>query len=255
VSSVSVVLSSSTVGLVPTVSLVVWVWWSSSISRNNIEGFVESLSSGIILLSKFLSMKPFEMASMSCIFPRFEGSPWVLWIVSLAGNYCLDKCWFGTFLEQVNGSMIIECDSSCYGKSFKFGYEDVKALFLPKSSELVECLVLPVGIGEGVFEILFKGDPMVFICFICSSSKACLEFDHLFFFPWFHHVSLHEGETGGDACSYIAHGFILPIGKVVDGKCMCEIIGRKVIKEGRNMCLWNGRKSFQVQGSGMGRGS
>jgi len=137
----------------------------------------------------------------------------------LTGDYGLDKCWFKAFLEQVDSSMIIECDSSCCSKSFKFGYKDIKAFFLFESGELIKCLILPVGIGEGVFEILFEGGPMIFVCFIHSSSKMCLEFDHLFFLPWFYHVSLHEGETGGDAYGWVAHGFILPIGEVVDGKC------------------------------------
>jgi len=105
-------------------------------------------------------MKPFEMASISCIFPGFERVPWVLWIISLTGDYSLDKCWFKGFLEQVDGSMIIECNSSCCGKSFEFQYEDVKAFFLFESGELIECLILPVGIGEGIFEILFEDGPI-----------------------------------------------------------------------------------------------
>ena len=98
--------------------------------------------SGIALLSEFLAMKPFEMAGISCIFPRFEGSPWVLWIISLTGDYGLDKCWFEAFLEQVDGSIIIEHNSSCCSKLFEFRYEDIKALFLSKSSELVESSLL-----------------------------------------------------------------------------------------------------------------
>jgi len=195
------------------------VRWSSSVLRSKVEGSVESLASGIVLLSEFLAMKPFEVTGICCIFPGFEYSPWVLWIVSLTGNYGLDKCWFKTFLEQVDGSVIIKCDSSCCSKSFELGYEDVKALFLLESSEFVECLVLPVSIGEGVFEILFEGGPMIFVCFVHSSSKMCLEFNHLFFLPWFHHVSLHEGKSSGDVCGWVAHSFILPIGEVVDGKC------------------------------------
>jgi len=209
VSSVSIVLSSPTVilvsvvGLISVVSLIVWVQWSSSILRRDIEGSVKSLASGIVLLSEFLAVKPFEMASMSCVFPGFECGPWVLWIVSLTGNYGLDECWFKAFLEQVDGSMIIECNSSCCSKSFEFRYEDVEALFLFESCEFIECLVLPVCIGEGVLEILFKDSPVVFVCFIHSSSKACLEFDHLFFLPWFHHVSLYEGKTSCDASSFL----------------------------------------------------
>ena len=220
---------------------------SSSVSRKDIEGFVESLTSGIVLLSEFLTMKPFEMASMSCIFPRFESSPWVLWIVSLTGDYSLDKCWFKTFLEQVDGSMVIEFDSRCCNKSFEFRYEDVEALFLFESSELIERFVLPVGIGEGVFEILFKGNPMVFICFVCSSSKMLLEFDHLFFFPWFHHVSLHKGKTGGDTCGCIAHGFILSIGEVVDGKCDKE--GMALLPVSIERC-WRGSFKSSIGGCG-----
>jgi len=225
VSSVSMILLSSMVclvsmvGLISAVSLVVWVRQSSSISRRDIEGSVKSLASGIILLSEFLTMKPFEMAGMCCIFPGFECSPWVLWIVSLTSNYRLDECQFKTLFEQVDGSVVIKCDSSCCSESFEFGYEDVKAFFLFESGELIECLILPVGIGEGVFDILFKGGPIIFICFVHSSSKTCLEFDHLSFLPWFHHVSLHEGKTGGDMCGWVAHGFILSIGEVVDGKC------------------------------------
>jgi len=164
-------------------------------------------------------MKPFEIASISCVFPWFEGGPWILWIVSLASNYCLDEYWFKTFLEQVDSSVIIECNSSCCSKLFELRYEDIEAFFLFESSELVERLVLPICIGKEVFEVLFEGGPVIFVCFVHSSSKMCLEFDHLFFFPWFHHVSLHKSETGSDACGWVAHSFILPIGKVVDGKC------------------------------------
>jgi len=203
--------------------------------------------SGIILLSEFLAMKPFEMAGMSCIFPGFECGPWVLWIVSLTGDYGLDKCWFKTFLEQVDGSMIIECDSSCCGKSFEFGYEDIEALFLFESSEFVECLVLSVCIGEGIFKVLFEDGPVVFVCFVHSSSKACLEFDHLFLLPWFHHISLHKGKTSGDACGWVAHGFILPIGEVVDGKCDKEGMALLPIS-----IEWCGRGSFKFSIGGCG---
>ena len=113
-------LSSSAVGLVPAVPLVIGVWWSSSISRNDIEGFVESLASGIVLPLEFLAMKPFEMTSMCRVFPGFEGHPWVRWVVSCASNYCLDECRFKAFLEQVDGSVVVKLDSSCCGKSFEF---------------------------------------------------------------------------------------------------------------------------------------
>jgi len=252
-SSVSIVLSSSlvvlvsAVGLISIVSLIVWVQWSSSVSRRDIEGSVKSLASGIILLSEFLAVKPFEMASVSCFFPGFEHGPWVLWIVSLTGNYGLDKCWFKAFLEQVDSSVIIKCDSSCYSESFEFRYEDVEAFLLFKSSELIECLILPVGIGKGIFEILFEGGPMIFICFVHSSSKTCLEFDHLFFLPWFYHVSLHEGKTGGDACGWVAHGFIFPIGEVVDGKCDEEGMALLPIS-----IKWYGGSSFKSSIGGCG---
>ena len=141
-------LSSSVVGLVSAVSLVIGVWWSPSILRSNIEGFVESLASGIVLPSEFLAMKPFEVASMCCFFPRFEGHPWVRWIVSLTSDYRLDKCRFKAFLEQVDGSVVIKLDSSCCSESFEFRYEDVKALFLSESGELIECFILPVGVGK-----------------------------------------------------------------------------------------------------------
>ena len=36
--------------------------------------------------------------------------------------------------------MIIEFDSGCCNESFEFGYEDVKALFLFESGELVKRL-------------------------------------------------------------------------------------------------------------------
>ena len=218
-SSVSVVLSSSAVGLVSTVSLVIGVWWSSSISRSDVEGFIEPLASGIILLSEFLAVKPFEMTGMHCVFPGFEGHPWVLWVVSLTSDYSLDKCWFKTLFEQVDGSMVVKFDSRCRGKSFKFSYEYVEAFFLFESGELIKCFIFPVGIGEGIFEVLFKGNPMIFVCFVCSCGKACLKFDHLFFLPWFRHVSLHKCETGGDACSHVAHSLILLVGKMVYGKC------------------------------------
>jgi len=245
-SSVSIVLSSSAVvlvsvvGLISVVSLIVWVRWSSSILRRNVKGSVESLAPSIILFSEFLPMKPFEMASMSCFFPGFECSPWVLWIVSLTGDYGLDECWFKAFLEQVDGSMIIERNSSCCGKSFELRYEDVKALLLFEISEFIECLILPVGVGKGIFEILFKSGPMIFVCFVHSSSKMCLEFDHLFFLPRFHHVSLHKGKTSGDVCGWVAHSFILPIGEVVDGECNEEGMALLPVS-----IEWYGRGSFK----------
>jgi len=68
----------------------------------------------------------------------------------------------------------------------------------------------------------------------------CLEFDHLFFLPWFHHVSLHEGKTGGDTCGWVAHGFIFPIGEVVDGECNEEGMALLPIS-----IEWCGRGSFK----------
>jgi len=187
------------------------------------------------------------MAGMCCVFPGSKCSPWVLQIVSLTGNYGLDKCWFETLFEQVDSSVIIKHNSSCCSKLFELGYEDVKALFLFESSEFIKCLVLPVCIGEGVFEILFEGGPMIFVCFVYSSSKVCLEFDHLFFLPWFHHVSLYKGKTSGDTCSWVAYGFILPIGEVVDGECDEEGMALLPIS-----IKWCGRSPFESSIGGCG---
>ena len=79
---------------------------------------------------------------MHCFFPGFESHPWVLWIVSLASDYSLDECRFEAFLEQIDGPVIVKFDSSCCSKLFEFRYEDVKALFLSESGELVECFIL-----------------------------------------------------------------------------------------------------------------
>jgi len=83
----------------------------------------------------------------------------------------------------------------------------------------VKCLLLPIGVGEGVFEHLFELCPVDFFGVHCSSCNASLELGHLLFFPRLHHISLHVGKHGSDTCGWVAHGFILLVGKFEDAEC------------------------------------
>jgi len=85
--------------------------------------------------------------------------------------------------------------------------------------EAIRCLLLPVGIGEGVLECLFELRPVDFFGVRCSSCDTSFELGHLLFLPRLHHVSLHVSERGGDACGWVAYGFILSVGKFEDAKC------------------------------------
>ena len=116
--------------------------------------------------------------------------------------------------------MIIKLYSSHCGKSFELGYEDVESIWsMFELDKAIECLLLPVGIGEGVLEYLFELRPVDFFSIHCSSCNASLKVGHLLFLPRLHHVSLHVGEHGGDARGWVAHGFILSVGKFEDAKC------------------------------------
>jgi len=116
--------------------------------------------------------------------------------------------------------MIIELYSSRCGESFELGYEDVKSIWsMFELDEAIECLLLPVGIGEGVLECLFKLCPVDFLSVCCFSCDVSLKLGHLLFFPRFHHVSLHVGERSGDMCGWVAHGLVLSIGESKDAKC------------------------------------
>jgi len=120
----------------------------------------------------------------------------------------------------VDHSVIIKLYSSCCGKSFELGYEDVKSIWpMFELDEAIECLLFPVGVGEGVLECLFELCPVDFFGVHCSSCDASLELGHLLFFPRLHHVSLHVGEHGGDAHGWVAHGLVLLIGESKDAKC------------------------------------
>jgi len=116
--------------------------------------------------------------------------------------------------------MVIELYSGHSGKLFELGYEDIKSTWsMFELDEVIECLLLPVGLGEGVLECLFKLRPVDFFSVRCSSCDASLELGHLLFFPGLHHISLHVGERGGDMCGWVAHSFILSVGKFEDAKC------------------------------------
>jgi len=85
--------------------------------------------------------------------------------------------------------------------------------------EAIECLLLPVGIGEEVLECLFELHLVDFFGVCYFSCDASLELGHLLFLPRLHYISLHIGKRGGDTHGWVAHGFILLVGKFEDAKC------------------------------------
>jgi len=116
--------------------------------------------------------------------------------------------------------MIIELYSSHCGELFELGYEDVESIWsMFELDKAIECLLLPVGIGEGVLECLFELHPVDFFSVHCSSCDVSLKLGHLLFFPRLHHVSLHVGKRGSDMHGWVAHGFVLSIGELKDAKC------------------------------------
>jgi len=132
----------------------------------------------------------------------------------------LHQPWFETLFEVINCSMVIKLYFGCSGKSFELRYEDVESIWsMFELDKAIECLLLPVGIGEGVLECLFKLRPVDFFGVRCSSCNASLELGHLLFFPRLHHVSLYVGERGGDTRGWVAHGLVLSIGESKDAKC------------------------------------
>jgi len=121
---------------------------------------------------------------------------------------------------MIDCSMVIELHSSCCGKSLELRYEDVESAWsMFELDKVIECLLLPVGVGEEVFKCLFELCPVDFFSVRCSSCDASLKLGHLLFFPGLHHVPLHVGEHGGDTHGWVAHGFIFLVGKFEDAKC------------------------------------
>jgi len=120
----------------------------------------------------------------------------------------------------VDCSVVIKLYSSRCSKSLELGYEDIKSAWSTfELDKVIECLLLPIGVGKGVLEYLFELCPVDFFSVHCSSCDASLELGHLLFFPGLHHIPLHVSEHGGDMHGWVAHGFILSVGKFEDAKC------------------------------------
>jgi len=194
--------------------LLVCVLWFDS------ECLVQALSPVVILSFELLAVYPFEVARTGIVFPFFESCPWILRCIGIRGNDGLHESWFKTLFEVVDRSMIVELYFCCCGKSFELCYEYIQSVWsMFELDEAVKCLLLPVGVGKGVFECLFELCPVDFFGVCNSSGDVGLEFSHLFLFPWLHHISLHVGKCGGDPCGWVAHGLVLSIGKSEDAKC------------------------------------